>query len=359
MAAPDDAFVDPHSAFLIGRRQEFGDDWCFLCGKHIPVWAGERTREHVFPKWVLHELALWDSSVTQINGRPLRYRQLTVPCCATCNGRDLSGVESRVRVAFAAGADAFAGLDRRDLFLWLGKIYYGLVYRESLQPLSVREPDGARLVPTEHLESVRFHHFLMQAAAGVVRWDPSSPGPASFHFFECLDSDVPALRFDYMDDLFLPIIGLRMGRIGVVAVLQDWGRSEGVRQPHIDAARGFALHPTQFREVYARLAHMTVSSWVNLDHIVAAKDGIATVVTPRIGGFSGRWDWAEFAPRLAAAWSVPVEAIFDGSTGVSTIGGGEAPPIPVESMDVVFVGAFSGKGLWPYPNIELESSGPE
>jgi len=342
----------PHEQFLVDRTQRFGDDSCFLCGVHVPEGSPDRTREHVFPKWLLKELDLWDASVIQIDGRPLRYRQLTVPCCATCNGVDLSAVEARARSAFEGGPTSFSALDRRDLFIWLGKIYYGLVYKESLRPLSVRDSDGARLVPTEHLESIQFHHFLMQAAAGVVTWDSTSPGPASFHFFECLDSEVPAERFDYMDDLFIPIIGMRIGKVGVVGVLQDWGRSEGVRQPHIDAAKTFALHPTQFREVYARLAYMSENSWIDLDHLVTGKDGAAQVMIPNPGEFAGTWDWNAFAPRMAAAWGVPERAIFDGSMGMSTIGGGDSPPIPVETMNVVFVGAFSGAGLWPRANLE-------
>ena len=345
--------VSPHEQFLVERTQQFGADHCFLCGKYIPVGSADRTSEHVFPKWLLRALNLWDSSVSQIDGRPLRYRQLTVPCCSICNGGDLSAIESRVRVAFAEGLEAFAALDRRDLFLWLGKIYYGLVYKESLQPLYVRESAGPRLLPAEHLRSVAFHHFLLQAAAGVVSWQPSQPGPATFHFFECLDSDEPRMRFDYMDDVVIPMLGIRMGRIGVIAVLQDWGRSEGVLQPQIEAARAFALHPTQFREAYARLAYVTESSWRDLTHVVASRDGVATVITRDAGSFGGTWVWADFAPRLARAWAVPVEAIFDGAKGMSTIGGGHSAPHPVESMETVFVAAFSRQTLWPYTGTNM------
>ncbi|MCU1509538.1 MAG: hypothetical protein JWQ12_1803 [Glaciihabitans sp.] len=341
----------PHEQFLIDRVQRFGDDCCFLCGAHIPVGNSQRTIEHVFPKWLLHELNMWDSSVNQINGRALHYRRLTVPCCLTCNGVDLSGIESRVRSAYRDGIDAFANLDRLDLFLWLGKIYYGLVYKESLQPLSVSDQAGARLVPVAHLESIQFHHFLLQAAAGVVQWEHKSPGPASFHFFECLDSDEPEFRFDYLDDLMLPIIGIRIGKIGVVAILQDWGRSEGVRQPQIDTAKSFPLHPTQFREVYARLAYMSETSWSNQDHLISGGNGFATIMTPDPGDFAGTWDWKNFAARLAGAWEVPEGAIFDGTNGMSTIGGGGAPPNPAESMHVIFVAMFSKIGLWPYANV--------
>jgi len=269
---------------------------------------------------------------------------------------DMSGVESRVGAAFSGGLEAFRELDHRDLFLWLGKIYYGLVYRESLQPLDVRDSVGPRLIPVEHMASIEFHHFLMQSAARVVEWEPRSPGPATFHFFECLDSDIPERRFDYMDELFTPILGIRMGTIGVVAVLQDWGRSEGVQQPHIEMAKTFALHPTQFREVFTRLAFMTASSWEDLDHLVVGRNGMATVLAPAEGPFEGDYAPGDLAPKLAEAWAVPIEAIYDGTNGMSTIGGLHGPT-PVPSIEVVFPAAFTGQGLWPYTNVTTDHRG--
>jgi len=162
-----------------------------------------------------------------------------------------------------------------------------------------------------------------------------------------LDNEEALRRFDYLDDLFLPMIGIRIGPIGVVCVLQDWGRSEGVRQPQVDTARTFPLHPTQFREVYSRIAYMSESSWTNLDHLVVGREGVAHVMTPDPGDFDGKFEWSAFAPRVASAWQVPVDAIYDGVNGMSTIGGGGSPAIQVSSMDVVFVAAFDRIGLWP------------
>jgi hypothetical protein len=77
-------------------------------------------------------------------------------------------------------------------------------------------------------------------------------------------------------------------------------------------------------------------------------------LSPR--GFDGTWVWSDFAPRLAGAWGVPVEAIYNGENGMSTIGGGQSSPIPVEAMDVAFVAAFSGQALWPHSDAPLEPS---
>ena len=115
--------MDYHKAFLGERSKEFGPDSCFICGRQIPVGSPNRTEEHVFPKWLQRELNLWDGTVHQLNGERIPYRRLTVPCCLQCNGEDLAAVEGRVKAAYLDGFTSFVNLSRRDLFIWMGKIY--------------------------------------------------------------------------------------------------------------------------------------------------------------------------------------------------------------------------------------------
>lgn len=350
--------TDIHAQLMGVRSQGIGPDLCFMCGLHIPEGSDQRTVEHVFPKWLLRKLDLWDGSVNQLDGRRLIYRRLTVPCCLSCNGMDLGPVEERVKTAFNEGFESFQQLDRRDLFIWLGKIYYGLIYRESFQPRDVRDQHGERLVPEEHLRSLAFHHFLLQTAAGLVNWVPELPGPASFHFFECLDHEDPLRRFDYMDDLLVPMLGLRMGTIGVVCVLQDWGRSEGVQQPHLMAAQRTKLHPTQFREVYGRISYMTKVSWKdNVHAVVKSKDAVTVVAAPP-EEFAGSFIVHDFAHVMASLWDVPVEAIYKDGYSYSTLYDLHAGmPNAVSDHDAIFIAPHGDTGLWPAHRVDLKELG--
>lgn len=68
--------VGLHEQFLSSRTQQFGGVCCFICGLRIPEGSAQRTREHVFPKWLLKELDLCDAAATLIDGRRLAYRDL-------------------------------------------------------------------------------------------------------------------------------------------------------------------------------------------------------------------------------------------------------------------------------------------
>lgn len=342
-----------HRQFLGDRLQKFGPDDCFLCGVDLSVTSGIRTEEHIFPKWLLQELNLWDESITQLDGRIAYYRRLKVPCCQRCNGEHLSRVEARVKDAYLKGLSEFRELDRRDLFVWLGKIYYGIIYRESLVPRSVRDQSGERLVPSEHLETFSFHHFLLQAVADRVDWFPRYPGPASFHFFECLDHKVPGRRFDYLDDLDVPMLAIRIGRIGVVCVLQDWGRSENVQQVHVRTAKTMRLHPTQFREVYGRLKYLTDSSWKDNIHPVVGAPQCATVFYNPSQEFCDEVDPEEQAHALATVWGVPWDSITQGGMSISTICDMSGSPLQARDHDMLFPTLDRSRCLWPLSQLEL------
>jgi hypothetical protein len=80
----DDAATDepPHTGapdwneFIV---QALDPDACFLCG--CAVDHDTRTREHVFPKWLLNRHDIWNARMTLLNGSLIPYSQLTVTCC--------------------------------------------------------------------------------------------------------------------------------------------------------------------------------------------------------------------------------------------------------------------------------------
>jgi len=134
---------------------------------------------------------LWNLRLTLLNRTTIPYRQLTIPCCATCNNVHLGRIEAEVQAACDEGRKAVLQLPPVTLFLWAGKIFYGLLYREHLLSWSRREADKGPIVPAELLERYRLHHQFLQAARIPFEF---SPLPASIFVYDTLEPTERQMR---------------------------------------------------------------------------------------------------------------------------------------------------------------------
>jgi hypothetical protein len=236
-----------HDAFF---AQALDPTQCFLCGEVVA--KEEQTKEHVFPSWMQEDFDLWNQNLTLLNCTVIRYRQVTITCCRRCNTRYLKRLEDKVSAAFRQGADAVRSLDPEVLFLWLAKVYYGLLFRELTLRLDRANPSSNdTIADPEVLRAFRVHHLLMRRVLGKVSWNFF---PASIFIFDALTTEKTAANFDYLDAIDQPFLTLRCGATYVAAFLQDFGAAHefGVDAfEQVTAAAGLVLHPLQCIELDA------------------------------------------------------------------------------------------------------------
>jgi hypothetical protein len=234
----------PHLAWA---RLEGLRDHCFLCDADLV--DGERTDEHVLPKWLQRRFELHSGSTLRLlNETSLRYPDARIPCCRTCNNEWLSRAEKRVMAAFEAGYDAVVDLDPDLLFAWLAKIFYGVLYREALLRRDRASGDEQAIVSPEGLAEMAMFRMLLQWFRDGARW--STP-PGSVWVYRSQTADDIGHNFDYADNVSLECIGMRIGSTAVVAALRDWGLMREQRPHRLTIVEDLELHPIQFREVYA------------------------------------------------------------------------------------------------------------
>jgi len=327
----------PSFFYEFERDQAVTGDRCFLCG--VKLTNDNRTDEHVFPRWLQERFNLWNEKLTLTNGTLISYRALTVPCCATCNNAHLSPIEKRVKEAVSAGVSGVAGLDRIDLFIWLGKIYYGLLVRDLFLLGDRRNPDAGTLVTPEHLQQFRMHHMLLQVARGAVHW-PSDEFPASVFIFEAQVPTNVRAQFDYRDSLFFPFLSIRMADVIIVASLQDWGAlRDSVDIPMFRAASKIALHPKQFRQVNAMGMYMSSQMNTTPIHLLVGDKTSVEVRTMSVEGPSRKslfneFILADYAEALADSFEQPLSEIFDGDRVVDIVGRNDEPFVLPVDVDV-------------------------
>lgn len=232
------------------RKHDFAEGKCFLCGNSA---SKDISKEHVFPKWLLHYFGLWDKHITLINGTQMPYRSLVIPCCCTCNNVHLSKIENIVKSAFFDGVKEMKKVDREILMLWMLKIFYGLLYREVFLPMERQNINSGTIVTSEDMEHFSLLHYMLQASRVPMNFSQvESDIPASIYIFELKEPKNKELRFDYKDDVFSKVLYLRMGNVGILAAFDMGAQSyEGAR--FFPKYQSYPLHPIQFEELGAYL----------------------------------------------------------------------------------------------------------
>ncbi len=293
------------------RNRKFGGDTCFLCGRKLGT--KNRADEHVIPAWVQHRFELWDQRLRLLNGSQIPYRQLKIPCCADCNSVHLSKVEACVRAAVEGGPEHVAHLNAITLFLWLGKIFYGLLYKEFFLPLDRKCPRRGRIVNRTLLRRFDLHHLFLQAVR--VPLDFGDSFPASIFVFSTQAPKDPKLQFDLTDWLDGLTISIRMGAVGILAALQDGGAQRTTHADDLYAYQTIDLHPLQFAELTA--AFFYKASLMNRvpKYIVIEAKGRVLVCQSPLGGFTTEplfdsWDNTVYARFLSQFTRFPLQDVL-------------------------------------------------
>ena len=300
----------PGLLFTPEEAPKYGMDFCFLCG--VELAPDRNTDEHVIPRWIQDRYDLWDQKLTLLNRTTIFYRQLTIPCCFGCNNEYLGDIERQVQRACDAGREAVLALPRVTLFLWAGKILYGLLYREHLLSANRRAPEEGPIVPAELLEQFMLHHQFLQAARLPFEFFPHVP--ASIFVYETMTPSDHRTGFDYWDEMQRLAISIRVGRVGIVACLQDGGAVEQCFGSHYQELAGLALHPMQFAEVTARIFYDLLRFNRVPKFVLMEGNGQVKVMLNPLGGLSGKplfeeGNIEEYARVLAHCSRLPLDSI--------------------------------------------------
>ena len=291
------------------ENRAFGSDVCFLCARSLTQLGS--TSEHVIPRWAQRRYYLWDQSITLLNKSSIPYRYLTVPCCEECNKYHLQPIENLVLAASEQGAVAVRGLPKRVLFLWLGKILYGLLYREVLLPFDRSQPEQGSIVSETVLAHYVHHLRLLQEARGKLEAVDFTPG--SVFVFNTQIPREPKLQWDFIDDINHLTIGIRIGKVGIVAALADGGAQEMSPIVPQDVFE-LPLHPLQFREVCATIAYRATTATRTAKHITIEGMPHKTYQLPLMGWslkpLFEEWNAANYAKYLAFYLDLDYSEVF-------------------------------------------------
>lgn len=219
---------------------------CFLSGDTFdaPV-----IQTNVLPAWLL-EVANFsgDEQIKLLDESIRSYNTLKVPVSEEVLLNFIGPLEDKIAAAFAGGFAGVSKLEEIDLFKWIGKFLYSLIYIEmnaavNLQQLS---DDGLNMSQGLMHKFGNLQTMIQSIYRSVVLEDFT---PWSFVIVPLEQDDIP---FSFRDEINTLTFSLKLKDFGIIACLQDNGTNKRYHQEILDQIEGQSLTNQQFEELCAR-----------------------------------------------------------------------------------------------------------
>lgn len=228
-------------------------DCCFVCGAE----PGTKVfnDEHIIPRWVLRRFGLFFKTIKLPNGERRQYDRYKVPCCKDCNSLLGERVETPVSKLLEGDADEVVkriveqGPDL--VFVWLTLLFLKI----HLKDRSVRvhkNPTLGTEVVGEMYDWPSFHHIHAVARSPYTQ-ATLLPGVIGTLRVFPIEDGLLVDEFDYLSFSFEQTIAVRIGNVGIVAVLDDAGASAQAWAHELGEIR-WPISTIQLKELAAMFA---------------------------------------------------------------------------------------------------------
>lgn len=227
----------------------FSDKSCFLSGEDL-THADETLS--VFPEWILDRFDYRDRKFTLMDTvNSTTYGALKLPCSPSVK-LALDVLDEEVKAAFDQGYEGMKALDSHRLFLWIGRIVYGVLFLE-IQHEQKRSQDRGKEFGMSPVLKQRYSlfHLMLQSLISPVYFKEGLK-PWSISIVKLKYSQEV---FNHRDDAINLIFSLGINGFGIIACLQDNGVLTAEHQDILDKAGDTELHPIQFEELCARFLY--------------------------------------------------------------------------------------------------------
>lgn len=277
----------------------FEDQFCFL--------TGDLTTEKmsVFPEWLMAHFKFGSDRIEMMDkSKSYHYEDLVLPCSPRVK-KAFEDLEEKIEKAYKNGFEGMKALDEQLLFLWTGRMVYGMLYYE----MRYEKERNLRMRQSFDLSEAlreRFgtFHLMMQSIMEPISFVGKKPW--SIVVFPLKYS---ADIFSYRDDTVNLLFQFGVNGFGFIACLQDNGIIAEKNRDILEKMKGYVLHPIQFEELFARFHYCDYILQYKPEYIIEKKTKNVTIEAIPITAHSNRpvfgfWDEETFAQLLTNYWSV-------------------------------------------------------
>ncbi len=283
---------------------------CFLSGDMLksPV-----TEINVLPDWLLalanytgqEQIKLLDESVRS-------YNTLKVPVNTEILSQFVEPLEAKIAEAFAGGYAAVSKLEEIDLFKWVGKFMYSLIYIEMNAAIKLQQLSADGINMSQGLmHKFGNLHTMLQSIYLNVEFEDFEPW--SIVVVPLADQDH---YFSFRDEINTMTFSLKLKDFGIIMCLQDNGTNKRFHKGLLDQIAGKALLEQQFEELCARFFYSAYLFNRLPEYTIMPVEGTVYIAPMPLKGTSTKplfdnWQHKTYAQVLENFWKPWGHTIFE------------------------------------------------
>jgi hypothetical protein len=277
----------------------FDDQFCFL--------TGDLTTEKmtVFPTWLMEHFKFGTDRIEMMDkSKAYHYEDLQLPCSPRVK-KAFEDLEEKIQAAYQKGFEGMKALDEHLLFLWTGRMVYGMLYcemqYESNRKLKQREPFDLSATLRERFGNF---HLMLQSLVEPITFVGQKPWSIVVFPLKYSEDII-----SYRDDTVNLLFQFGVQGFGFIACLQDNGVIGAQQKDLLQKMEGHVLHPLQFEELFARFHYCDYLLQYKAEYLIKdTAEGISIEAVPITAVANrpvfGFWDEEVFAQLLTNYWSV-------------------------------------------------------
>jgi hypothetical protein len=228
------------------KNFDFKYENCFLSGD---TFSSPVVQANVLPAWLL-EVANFsgDEQIKLLDETIRSYNTLKVPVNEEVLTHFIGPLEEKIATAFDTGFTGVSQLEEKDLFKWIGKFLYSLIYIEMHAAVGQQQLSSDGLNMSQGL----MHKFgnlqtMIQSIYLNVEFEDFIPW--SIVIVPLEEQNVP---FSFRDEINTLTFSLKLKNFGIIACLQDNGTNKRYHQEILDQVGTNPVTEQQFEELCAR-----------------------------------------------------------------------------------------------------------
>lgn len=278
----------------------FNNKTCFLTGEEL---FNENENITVFPEWVLQHYELSNTKFTMMdNVTFFLYKDIKLPCTNLVKTA-FEKLDEEIKTAFNKGYDAVKKLDTHKLFLWTGRMVYGILYHDLIIEKESKEKKNIAFTISPALKNkFSLFHLMLQSLVAPIEFGSLKPWSITV-----VKLKYSKEIFNYRDDTINLVFSLGTNEFGIIAMLQD---NEIIKQhetPLLEKIGETILHPIQFEELKARFMYNNYLLQYKPQYQIEEKENKLVITahpfsTTNENNLFAKWDDKMFSEVLVEYW---------------------------------------------------------